>query len=162
MSKANKNLHPLARFAFLVYMGLMIWLLFGRPRSWSEELTYAQMLQQNINLVPLLTIRNYLQVVMHRTNDSVLIHCIINLVGTVVLFIPPGWLLPHIWKRYRNFFRFFLTCITAILLVEVTQLLTLLGSFDVDDVILNMAALVLGYLTYMITHPEKKKPRRGK
>ena len=76
------------------------------------------------------------------TNDAVLMHCIINLVGNVVLFLPPGWLLPHIWVRFRNFFRFFFTCLAAILLAEITQLLTLLGSFDIDDVILNMAALV--------------------
>ena len=162
MSKAKQNLHPFARFTFLVYVGLMVWLLFGRPRAWSEELTYAEILRQNINLTPLLTIRNYLQVVLHRTNDAVLMHCIINLVGNVVLFLPPGWLLPHIWVRFRNFFRFFFTCLAAILLVEITQLLTLLGSFDIDDVILNMAALVIGYLAYMLTHPGKKKSVRGK
>ena len=32
---------------------------------------------------------------------------IINLVGNVILFILPGWLLPAIWKQQRNFFRFF-------------------------------------------------------
>ena len=89
MSKAKQNLHPFARFAFLVYVGLMVWLLFGRPRAWSEELTYAEILRQNINLTPLLTIRNYLQVVLHRTNDAVLMHCIINLVGNAQAFILP-------------------------------------------------------------------------
>ena len=162
MSKAKENLHPFARFLFLVYMGLMLWLLFGRPRSWAEDLTYAQMLQENINLTPLLTIKNYLQVVIHRTNDAVLVHCIINLVGNVVLFLPPGWLLPHIWERFRNFFRFFFTCLAVILAIEITQLLTLLGSFDIDDVILNMTALVVSYLVYIITHPLKKKTKRGK
>ena len=149
-------MHPLARFIFLVYMALMLWLLFGRPRSWSEGASYAQMLRQNINLTPLLTIGNYLQVVLHRTNDAVLAHCVVNLVGNVVLFIPPGWLLPHIWNSHRNFFQFFFTCLAAIMLIETAQLLTLLGSFDVDDVILNMAALVIGYLSYIITHPRKK------
>lgn len=156
MSKKKYNRHPVMRFAFLVYMAMMLWLLFGRSRGWVEGLTYEQMLRLNVNFQPLYTIRNYLQVVLHRTNDDVLVHCIINLVGNVVMFIPAGWLLPGIWKGHRNFFQFFATTLAAILIIELTQLLTLLGSFDVDDVILNMAGLILGYLAYILTHLHKK------
>ena len=157
MSKAKKNMHPLARFIFLVYVGAMLWLLFGRTSRWIEGESYKQLLLQNINWVPFRTISNYWKVVFAHTNEAARTHCIINLAGNVVLFLPPGWLLPHIWKRYQNFFRFFFTCLGAILAIEVTQLLTLLGSFDVDDVILNMTALVIGYLAYILTHLKKKK-----
>ncbi len=157
MSKTKRKNHPLVRFLFLAYVVFLLWLLFGRTRRWIPGESYAMMLRQNINLVPLLTIRNYLQVVLNRTNDAVLSHCIINLAGNVLLFIPPGWVLPHIWSRFRNFFRFFFSCLGAIFAVEAIQLVTLLGSFDVDDVILNMLGTLIGYLAYMLTHWKKKK-----
>ena len=68
------------------------------------------------------------------------------------MFIPAGWLIPGIWRGHRNFFQFFATTLAAIFIIELTQLLSLLGSFDIDDVILNMAGLTLGYLAYIITH----------
>ena len=152
--KRDPRRSPLPRFAFLVYCALMLWLLFCRSWGWDDGLSYRQMLQSNINLVPLLTIRNYLYVIIHRSNDDVLIHCIINLAGNVLLFIPLGYLMPKIFVKQENFFRFFLTCILSILMVELVQLFTLLGSFDVDDLILNMGGMILGYIYYHLT---KKK-----
>lgn len=152
--KRDPRRSPLLRFLFLVYCGVMLWLLFFRSWGWDDGLSYRQMLQNNINLTPLLTIRNYLQVVVHRTNDSVLAHCIINLAGNIFLFIPLGYLLPKIFAKQENFFRFFLTCTVSILLVELLQLFTLLGSFDVDDLILNLAGMTIGFIFYHLT---KKK-----
>ena len=157
MSKKGRKNHTFARFLLLVYGGFMLWLLVGRTSRWVSGETYGQMLLQNINWMPFFTIGNYLKVVLEHTNEAARSHCIINLVGNVVLFVLPGWLLPHIWSRYRNFFRFFFTCLGTILVIEVAQLLTLLGSFDVDDVILNMLGLLLGYLAYILTHLKKKK-----
>ena len=157
MRKAARKAHPFAMLLFLVYVGVMLWLLFGRTSRWIPGETYGQMLLQNINWKPFLTIGNYWKVVFQHTNEAARTHCIINLAGNVLLFILPGWWLPHIWKRFRNFFRFFFTCLGAIVIVEVVQLLTLLGSCDVDDVILNMLGLLTGYLVYMLTHWKKKK-----
>ena len=145
MSKKQSSRKPFLRFLFLVYCGVMLWLLFFRSRGWVEGVPYRQLLEQNINLTPFLTIRNYLQVVIHRTNDAVLVHCFINLAGNVLLFIPAGYLLPKIWKKQENFFRFFFTCLLSILLVELVQLFSLLGSFDIDDLILNLAGMILGF-----------------
>ncbi len=158
MKKTSSGRSPLLRFFFLVYCGVMLWLLFFRSWGWDDGLRYRQMLQSNINLVPLYTIRNYLQVVIYRTNDSVLLHCIINLAGNVFLFIPLGYLLPRIFQKQRNFFRFLATCTLSILLVELTQLFALLGRFDVDDIILNLAGMVLGFAVFHIIN----RPSAGK
>ena len=77
-------------------------------------------------------------------------HCFLNLAGNVLLFIPAGWLLPKLWLNMRNFFRFFAVCAGAIFLVEILQLFTLLGRFDIDDWILNISGMILGYLVYML------------
>ena len=148
MGKRKEKYTPFIRFLFLLYCGIMLWLLFGRSYGWVEGLTYKQMLQKNINLTPFLTIRNYWQVVFYRTNDAMLRHCIINLSGNIFLFIPAGWLLPRIWRKMRSFFPFFFTCALSIFLVELLQLFSLLGSFDVDDLILNLFGMTLGFIYY--------------
>lgn len=137
-------------FGFIVYCLVMLWLLFDRPTGMIEGLSYKESLHHNLNLQPLLTIRNYLYVIIHRSNDVVLVHCIVNLLGNVLLFIPAGLFLPKLRPRQRNFFRFFFTCLVAILLVETVQLFTLLGSFDVDDIILNLLGMTVGFIAYHV------------
>lgn len=73
-----------------------------------------------------------------------------NLVGNVVVFIPYGMLLPAIWKRFRNFADTFLAALLFSLAIEVFQLFSAFGAFDVDDVMLNCAGAVAGYLIYML------------
>ena len=138
------------RFLFVVYVGIMLWLLFGRSSEWGSKLTYAQLLRRNMSLVPFHTIGSYWRVVSRWEWNYMFRHCVINLVGNVVLFIPAGYLLPRLWKTLRNFFCFLLTCVLAISLVELLQLVTLLGSLDVDDLILNLCGMILGYITFMI------------
>lgn len=150
MAKRKSNRQPFVRLLFLVYGLVLLWLLFGRPQGWVESLSYKQMLRQNVNLTPLLTIKNYWYVVRHGTDAALIRHCAINLAGNVLLFIPIGYWLVRLWPRFRNFFLFLATCAGTILLIEALQLFTLLGSFDVDDIILNLSGMTLGYLLGLI------------
>ena len=68
----------------------------------------------------------------------------VNLAGNVVMFVPLG-LLPAIWQKQRSFGWYALTAAVTILLVEVIQLLTTLGSADVDDWIFNMLGAGIGF-----------------
>ena len=128
----------------------MLWLLFGRSEGFVAGISYKDQLLQNINLVPLFTIQNYLYILTHSQNRYMLVHCFINLAGNLLMFIPAGWLLPRIWKKLRNFFRFFTLCLGLIFLVETVQLFTLLGSFDIDDIILNLAGMVMGFILHAL------------
>ncbi len=145
MAKLKKdNSHNVFwRLAFLLYCAIMLWLLFGQrmgEATWSE----------NINLQPLKTIRLYLDLI--RGNNGYLVrHAFINLVGNVIMFIPVGYLLPRIWNKFRGFFRVFLITAGAIVLVEVLQYFTGLGSCDVDDLILNVPGAMIGYLIWKWT-----------
>ena len=73
-----------------------------------------------------------------------------NIGGNIVGFIPLGILLPLLFVRLRG-----LISVTSIvffisLLFETTQLVTGLGVFDVDDLILNTAGGVAGYIIFFI------------
>ena len=155
MKKSKSGRHPFVRFLFLVYAAALLWLLFGRTSAWTEGLSYKETLRQNTNLSPLLTIQNYWYVIRHSSVASLVRHCSINLVGNILLFIPPGYWLVRIWPRFRNLFLFLISCAGLILLIETLQLFTLLGRFDVDDIILNLAGMLIGYLFCLLRHRKK-------
>jgi len=144
------------RFLFLLYCAVMLWLLFGRSSGWVPELPYETQLLQNANLQPLFTIRNYLYVLQFSSDEALRQHCLINLAGNILLFIPAGWLFPTVWPKLRNFFRFFAFSLGLIFLVETVQLFTLLGSFDVDDLILNLFGMSVGHILHAIICRQKK------
>ena len=155
MAKSKANRTKQLKFFFFAYCAFMIWLLFFRSSGWIDGLNYEQQLRQNINLQPFLTIGNYWKVIHKRTNDAALMHSVINLCGNVFLFIPIGVFLPRIYYKLRNFFRFFSVCFGVMFLVEVLQLFTLLGSFDVDDLILNLLGMTFGFICYHISRKKK-------
>ena len=148
--KAYPKSTPLWRFLFVVYCAGLLWLLFDRTPGWGNAATYAEVLRSNMNLVPFHTIGNYWNVVKRLEFTPLFYHCVINLGGNIFLFIPIGYFLPRLWPSLRNFFFFLLTCTLAIVLVELLQLVTLLGSLDIDDLILNLFGMLLGYLFFII------------
>jgi len=148
--KAYPKSTPFWRFLFVVYCAVLLWLLFDRTPGWGSADTYAEVLRGNMNLTPFHTIGNYWSVVKGMAFTPLFYHCVINLGGNIFLFIPIGYFLPRLWPSLRNFFFFLLTCTLAIVLVELLQLVTLLGSLDIDDLILNLFGMLLGYLFFII------------
>lgn len=145
-SKTNRSSGQiLLRTAFFIYCLLMLWLLFGQRLGAQDYGGYTQQLADNLNLEPLKTIRLYLWLLGKSDSAYLVRHAFINLVGNVVMFIPLGYLLCGVFPKQRKFFMFLL-CVTAlILIVEGVQYVTLLGSCDVDDVILNLTGAIIGW-----------------
>ena len=148
--KAYPKSTPFWRFLFVVYCALLLWLLFDRTPGWGNADTYAEVLRSNMNLVPLHTIGNYWKVVKRLEFTPLFYHCVINLGGNIFLFIPIGYFLPRLWAGMRPFFVFLITCVLSIALVELVQLVTLLGCLDIDDLILNLFGMITGYVIFVI------------
>ena len=86
---------------------------------------------------------------------------VINIIGNVAVFMPFGFLVPVMYREQRkdvvfhgHYFRSFLF-VTFLgflfsLAVETVQLVTKVGCFDVDDLLLNTSGVVLGYVIYYI------------
>ncbi len=134
--KRSAGRNPVPRLLFLVYCGVMLWLLFGQ--RWGQPSALSQ-----INLVPLKTIKQYISLLYNETFRT---HAIINLAGNVLVFVPLGYLLPKIWERLRGFFRTTITVMLLVILIELLQYVTGLGSCDIDDLILNLIGAILGYI----------------
>jgi len=108
--------------------------------------SYADYLKWNSNLVPFKTISSYVSAYINGTiNNSAIVA---NLLGNLLLFAPMGWLLPIVFNTLRTFGRLTLTALVILIGAELLQLLTFIGSFDVDDVILNLIGLLLSYAVW--------------
>lgn len=73
-----------------------------------------------------------------------------NLIGNIVIFIPYGLLLPLVWRKGNSCFSFLLSALVFILGVELVQMWTNFGAFDVDDILLNLLGALLGYFVYSL------------
>ncbi|MGE8077625.1 VanZ family protein [Peribacillus loiseleuriae] len=68
-----------------------------------------------------------------------------NFWGNILAFMPFGFLIPLLFKRFY-IVKTVITSSMASLLVESLQLSFRIGSFDVDDIILNTIGGLCGYL----------------
>lgn len=80
-----------------------------------------------------------------------------NIVGNVICFIPFGAILPVLNRWARNFFVTFFLSFEFSLLVECAQLISKVGSFDVDDIFLNTLGGVLGFLVFTVCNVLRRK-----
>lgn len=60
--------------------------------------------------------------------------------------MPFGFLLPIAFRKINLFWKVIGVGFIVDLFIEVFQYITKTGSFDVDDIILNMIGIALGYL----------------
>lgn len=74
---------------------------------------------------------------------------LLNLVGNVVAFIPFGFFLPILHHKCRSLLRTVFFSFELSLAVETIQLVSKVGSFDVDDLLLNTIGGALGCLIFL-------------
>jgi glycopeptide antibiotics resistance protein len=126
-------LHQAVVAIFIVYSFFMVYLLFfGFSRDHRAGRMY--------NLVPFKTIANYI-VSFHHFNFDI---WVINLFGNVAAFVPFGFLAPLLFARLWSAVRVISLFFMLLLAVETIQFITQVGSFDVDDIILNMVGVMIG------------------
>lgn len=73
-----------------------------------------------------------------------------NVVGNFVVFMPFGFLMPTLTNYKYNVVLISLMSFEFSLLIEIVQLFTKLGSFDVDDLLLNTLGGFSGYILYRL------------
>lgn len=137
---------------FILYCGLMLWLLFGRS-GYVDGVPYME--QMKYNLWPFETIRLFWRQLVDPVSPATYRQAIVNLFGNVIMFIPLGLFLPLLFMKKPRLWKTLLWTAGIITLVEVVQLFTLLGSCDTDDLILNVLGAAIGYSLYRLCHKKK-------
>ena len=96
----------------------------------------------DINLVPFYTIRRFF-------DEGLGLRFVVNIIANVLMFSPFGLCLPLLWRRWQHALRVLGAGLLYSASIETVQLF--IGrSVDIDDVILNVSGVALGYLLYKL------------
>lgn len=78
-----------------------------------------------------------------------------NIFGNILVFMPYGFFIPMLFKKINSFLKFLIFLLIIILLIEISQFFTMSGSFDIDDIILNLLGASIGYGIYRVPFIKK-------
>lgn len=148
--KTKKQIRRVGIFLFMVYMGMLVYFLFfaesyGRVGELEREYRY--------NLILFREIRRFW---VYRNQVGVLAMAL-NIFGNVIGFIPFGYIIPVINHRFRNWLLITVSGFSLSLCVETAQLVFRVGSFDVDDLMLNTLGALLGYVFFWICNEIRRR-----
>lgn len=143
LSKSVGNNRPM-RINLWIFLGLYLLLfatltlfdpMWGRNGGfgvvWTRELLSAY-IENSLNLLPFRTVARFL-------SGASLRDSLVNIGGNLVCLMPLGILLPLVSEKQNRAGVFLLTSSAVVITVELLQFLTLAGSCDIDDLILNVA-----------------------
>ena len=125
------------------YSLLLLKILFLSRVSFSELFVGVRTAFESVNLIPFSSIGGYI----FGDAEGVGRFAFGNIIGNIVIFVPLGAFLPLFKKDKRVLVNFLIISGTS-LLVELIQGLLAIGTFDIDDLILNSLGGLVGILAY--------------
>ena len=147
----NRALFPrLFLFFFLIYLYLLLNVTlfekgFGRDTLVSTaEDTRKYYLAHFVNPIPFRSI--YKVYILGLANGYVApYYVLLNLLGNLCVFMPYAFFLPAAFVSQRKWYVFLPTLVLSVTAIELLQFFFMVGSCDVDDLILNTTGALLLY-----------------
>lgn len=152
LDTTNKTLKGFLWFTLIIYLLVLTkFIIFKQsPASVKDHLLHhyswkaAKANMSHANLTLFATIKLYWNSHLRAT------YKISNLLGNIIGFVPLGILLPLLSRRLRTFPRKVFMVFLFSLAFELFQLFTMLGIFDIDDLLLNTIGGAIGYMIFLI------------
>lgn len=141
----KKLMRVLLYLTFACYCILLVYLLFlnRQYRFAHSGMTLATYMKLTVNLIPFRTIAEFATRTAQRTiNPDIVLN---NAIGNLLLFFPMGIYIPTVRGGTRKIGKFLKKMLLIVFVVEALQLVFQVGSFDVDDILLNVAGAAAGY-----------------
>ena len=148
--KKEFNHKAVMKLLFIIYMCVLVYVVFfaeAMGRTSQDGYVY--------NLTPLKEIKRFMKYIWD--NDALGSVARLNIFGNIIAFIPFGIYLPYTSESKLGFISTFLYTFSLSLTIELVQLITKVGSCDVDDIILNSLGGVIGYILWYIYKKLRKK-----
>ena len=146
--KQEKKVRTLGKVLFVLYIGFLIYFLF--LSDWYGREGVMDEYRYNLELSK--EIRRF---IVYRKQLGAL-EVFSNLFGKILIFVPFGFFIAMA-SSSRSFFKALFNSLGLSLCVEILQLVTRVGSFDVDDILLNTIGGMLGYIVFMICNLIRRK-----
>lgn len=140
MQKAIKIIFGIS---FLFYIFVLGVILYVDGRGFAPDIPFTDYIRFSSNFIPFKTIGTYIKAILDESMNLDI--PIKNLLGNLLLFFPMGVYLPFFIKKLNKKGIFVITMGVVLILVEMVQLITRSGSFDIDDLIFNMAGALIGF-----------------
>lgn len=148
--KKEFNHKAVMKLLFIIYMCVLVYVVFfaeAMGRTPQDGYVY--------NLTPLKEIKRFMKYIWD--NDALGRAARLSIFGNIIAFIPFGIYLPYTSESKLGFISTFLYTFSLSLTIELVQLITKVGSCDVDDIILNALGGVIGYILWYIYTKLRKK-----
>lgn len=146
--RKTKVLRAFGKVLFILYIGFLIYFLF--LAEWYGRSGVTEEYRYNLELF-----REIKRFIIYREQLG-MYAVFANLAGNVLIFIPYGFFISMA-SRSRGFFKTLFFSMGLSLCVETVQLFTRVGSFDVDDILLNTIGGVLGYIIFSICNVIRRR-----
>ena len=106
------------------------------------------------NFIPFSTIYSFFERSVNGTINNNIV--IVNIIGNIIAFSPYGIFIPMIFKeKFSNIKTFLLFMIGIVFIFECIQFITMNGTFDIDDIILNVSGAMIVFGLVKIKKVEK-------
>lgn len=128
----NRIRHIIWSYIFMLYCYTAVQDAAGIGTLW--DLIYYGGLNKSINLIPF-----------KADSDRIYMLNILN----ILMFMPLGFLLPLIWKKYRKIIKVVFVGFFMSLSIEVCQLFCNRAT-DIDDIIMNTLGTIVGYICWIM------------
>lgn len=146
----KKNAKTICIILFFLYLLILGYFLFLSP-------AYGRRpdITREYNIIPLKTIKNYIK---YRGYIPKIF--VTNILGNIIAFMPMGFFIPIIFNNKRSFLKLIFFSAAISLTIEILQLRFSVGSFDVDDIILNTLGGAIGFCLFIIAYGIYHKIKR--
>ncbi|HJA07064.1 MAG TPA: VanZ family protein [Candidatus Mediterraneibacter pullicola] len=146
--RKTRALRAFGKVLFLLYVGFLIYFLF--LAEWYGRTGVSEEYRYNLELF-----REIKRFIIYRDQLGAFA-VFANLAGNILIFVPYGFFISMA-SRSRGFFKTLFFSMGLSLCVEITQLFSRVGSFDVDDILLNTVGGVVGYIIFLICNAIRRK-----
>ena len=149
---------PTLKLFFGLYCVAVAYMVFIYQReidfSWMIKNDLFTNLDTHLNLIPFKNIIGYIIQMNRVTGLNVILE---NIVAHMFVFSWLGYFMPRIWIKYQNPIQYIITVLLILTSIEVIQFFTRSGMCDIDDLILNFSAALLGFIYLRHIHSEEEE-----
>ena len=145
-STKTKTMRITLWILFALYVFYLVMLLFfdttvGRGFPNLDYSYFHIYLERSTNFIPFKTILYYVKELF----KGELRYPLMNLLGNIFAFFPMGLFIPLLFPSFNKIGKFLIFIFTCLILTESIQMLFMVGSCDIDDIILNAIGAIAAF-----------------
>lgn len=145
----NNNKNGFRVLLILYFIGLSYFLFFEPLLGRTGNYEFINLKSLEFNLIPFKTIIEYVKAIFNIPYAFKISYdtdaLFLNLIGNFLCIAPLGLLLPLAFEKQKEKKRFLITSLIICFTLELLQCLSMNGSFDIDDLILNYSGAIIAY-----------------